>query len=396
MKRAILSLASVLLAISMVYSQEVTNERYVLYPTKNIWTFLKLDTSNGKIWQVQYSVEGADYRFETNLNNTSLVLDKSRPAGRFRLYPTDNTYNFILIDTKIGTTYQVQWSQDAKNRMVLPISSDGALIWSCGFAKVKFLSSWNYYDENKNYLTSEFFDECEDFDSGYAKVSKEGKTNYIDTTGNYLFNKWYDDCDKFNSQNVAWVKENGKENLLDITQNPILSKWYDECSYMTEGFIEVGNEGKYNIVNLSGTLLFSEWYDYLGYFDSNGLLSAKKDGKYNFLNIKGEVILPEWYDFCFSFVNGYCKVEKDSKYNYVGINGVIALKEWYDYCGSINDGIVVISKDDKWNFADLNTGLPLSLEWFDDCKSFDEDDTVEVKKGEKWYLMDKKGVLKEL
>lgn len=396
MKRAVLILVSVLLTLNVVHSQETNNDRYVLYPTKNIWTFLKLDTSNGKIWQVQYGVEGDDYRFETTLNTTALVLDKSRPSGRFKLYPTDNTYNFILIDTKIGTTYQVQWSQEASKRMVIPISSDGALIWSCGYAKVKFLNSWNYYDENKNYLAVGFFDECEDFENGYAKVCKDGKTNYIDTTGNYLFNKWYEDCAKYNSQNIAWVNENGKENLLDIDQKPILPQWYDECSYKAEGLIEVGNDGKYNIITSSGNLVFSEWYDDLGYIDADGMLSAKKDGMYNVLNIKGETILPEWYDYCFSFINGYCKVEKEKKYNYVGVNGAIVLKEWYDYCGSINNGIVVISRDDKWNFADITTGLPISQEWFDDCKSFNDNGTIEVKKGEKWYLMDRMGVLKEL
>ena len=397
MKQMILVLASILLTIPMVYSQEVNEYRYVLYPTKNIWTFLKLDTSNGKIWQVQYSVEGADYRFETSLNSTSLVLDKDRPAGRFKLYPTDNTYNFILIDTKIGTTYQVQWSQDANNRIVLPISSDGALIWSCGYAKVKFLNSWNYYDESMNYLAAGFFDTCEDFENGYAKVTKDGKSNYIDTSGNYLFSKWYEDCKKYNDQNLAWVKENGKENLLDINQKPILVQWYDECRYKADGLIEVVSNNKYNIVDLNGNLLFSEWYDDLGYFDDKGLMSVKKDGKYNFLNIKGEIILPEWYDYCFSFRDDYCLVEKNNKYNLVRIDGTVVLKEWYDYCGrSVDNGTVVISRDDKWNFADITTGLPISQEWFDDCKSFKDDNTAEVKKGEQWYSIDKMGILKEL
>ena len=32
-----------------------TDARYKLYPTQNMWTFLKLDTETGRIWQVQYS-----------------------------------------------------------------------------------------------------------------------------------------------------------------------------------------------------------------------------------------------------------------------------------------------------------------------------------------------------
>lgn len=38
-------------------------------------------------------------------------------AGRFELYPTKNIYNFILIDTKKGYTYQVQWHTKESSRM---------------------------------------------------------------------------------------------------------------------------------------------------------------------------------------------------------------------------------------------------------------------------------------
>jgi len=100
------------------------NVRYRLFPTQNMWTFLKLDTMTGKIWQVQYSVEGAKYRFETVLNSVDLArrLKQERVVGRFMLYPTQNTYNFVLLDQIDGYTYQVQWSGDADQRFVIPIS----------------------------------------------------------------------------------------------------------------------------------------------------------------------------------------------------------------------------------------------------------------------------------
>ncbi len=105
-------------------SPQNTNVRYRLFPTQNMWTFLKLDTMTGKIWQVQFSVQGADYRFETILNSKDITrkLNQERKIGRFTLYPTENTYNFILLDQIDGHTYQVQWSTDKQNRVVLPIS----------------------------------------------------------------------------------------------------------------------------------------------------------------------------------------------------------------------------------------------------------------------------------
>ncbi len=93
---------------------------YKLYPTKNMWTFLKLNTADGRIWQVQYDIDGNN-RFETYLN-FDLVFGSDVINGRFELYPTQNMYNFILLDKINGRMWQVQWSIEEKERLVLPIN----------------------------------------------------------------------------------------------------------------------------------------------------------------------------------------------------------------------------------------------------------------------------------
>ena len=39
--------------------------------------------------------------------------------GRFKLYPTGNMYNFIMVDVIDGRTWQVQWSTKESERLVL-------------------------------------------------------------------------------------------------------------------------------------------------------------------------------------------------------------------------------------------------------------------------------------
>ena len=90
---------------------------YKLFPTDNYWTFLKLDTRNGKIWQVHFTVADG-YQGELVLNSYSLIYDDKEINGRFNLYPSNNMYNFILLDQLNGTTYQVQWNNDENKRFV--------------------------------------------------------------------------------------------------------------------------------------------------------------------------------------------------------------------------------------------------------------------------------------
>lgn len=147
-----------LLLISLTLSSQEDNERYKLYPTENMYTFIKLDTATGALWQVQYGVGDVD-ALESVLNDDELyrtredMLEKyeewlkewekeyrdnpeaseedikdNKPAhpdeyvstygrnGLFKLYPTQNYYNFLLINTSTGLVWQVQWNVDKDKR----------------------------------------------------------------------------------------------------------------------------------------------------------------------------------------------------------------------------------------------------------------------------------------
>ncbi len=111
-------------ASNKVYRTTVQeNVVYKLFPTTNMWNFIKLDTRNGKMWQVQYSIKDEDgYRGEVVLNGSSLLPNGNGGNGRFTLIPTQNMYNFILLDQQSGKTWQVQWSFEEEQRLVIPIS----------------------------------------------------------------------------------------------------------------------------------------------------------------------------------------------------------------------------------------------------------------------------------
>lgn len=97
------------------------NTIYQLFPTQNYWTFIKLDTRNGKMWQVHFSVKDDSNTGELVLNSLPLVNKENEVNGRFTLYPTENMYNFLLLDQVDGTVVQVQWSMEAKKRGIVSV-----------------------------------------------------------------------------------------------------------------------------------------------------------------------------------------------------------------------------------------------------------------------------------
>ena len=100
--------------------ESVNQEYFRLYPTENIYTFLKLDTRDGTISQVQWSLEEST-RFETILNFLPLIKEEEQVPNRFTLVPTQNMWIFILLDQINGKTWQVQWST-GYDRFILPIN----------------------------------------------------------------------------------------------------------------------------------------------------------------------------------------------------------------------------------------------------------------------------------
>ncbi len=130
MKTKLITLITLLFFTISAYSQEKQNVTFQpkkvsenaifqLFPTQNYWTFLKLDTRNGKIWQVHFTVSKEGFEGEIILNSESLLwASEVETIGRFTIYPTNNIYNFMLLDQIDGRTWQVQWNTDQEKRFV--------------------------------------------------------------------------------------------------------------------------------------------------------------------------------------------------------------------------------------------------------------------------------------
>jgi hypothetical protein len=112
MKRQLIIAMTLLSFASLALAEDLRQEPtqnpdapYRLFSTKNIYTFLKLDTREGQVWQVQWGDKA--HRFIAPINQNALVTGGK--AGRFTLYPTSNVYTFLLLDQDTGDAWHVQW-----------------------------------------------------------------------------------------------------------------------------------------------------------------------------------------------------------------------------------------------------------------------------------------------
>ena len=95
----------------------VDKPRFKMYQTENNYNLLKLDTRTGRIWQVQYRMKDVKASV-VSINYFGIVFESDGWDGRFELYPTKNMYTFIMIDSGTGNTYQVQWGMSSDYRFV--------------------------------------------------------------------------------------------------------------------------------------------------------------------------------------------------------------------------------------------------------------------------------------
>lgn len=81
--------------------------RYALYKTQNMWTYILLDKFSGKLWQCQYSVKGVEYIASWVINDVALSYTET---NKFTIKSMTSMYQYYLINDETGDMWKFQWS----------------------------------------------------------------------------------------------------------------------------------------------------------------------------------------------------------------------------------------------------------------------------------------------
>lgn len=91
--------------------------RYELFKTKNMWTYILLDKFSGKLWQCQFSVEGTKYISSWTINSVELSTSET---NKFTIQPMTSMFQYYLINEETGEMWKFQWTtkEDASYRWI--------------------------------------------------------------------------------------------------------------------------------------------------------------------------------------------------------------------------------------------------------------------------------------
>ena len=121
MKRLFFLFAAAIMTVGVIAQEQIqfnavnheinTSLRYKLYPTFNMWTYLKLDTQTGRVTMLQFSTKSRTEEGEIYIGTPmEIYAGDETKNGRYELYPTTNMWTFLMIDQINGNTYHIQWS----------------------------------------------------------------------------------------------------------------------------------------------------------------------------------------------------------------------------------------------------------------------------------------------
>jgi len=239
---------------------------------------------------------------------------------------------------------------------------DTTKLWPACDAKAEHVG---YINANGEMAVAAMYDEAVMYSCGYGRVKLAGNYFFLDKNGKTVQGapNFSDGCDPYFYYDCLCYCVNGNWGMVDKNFKTIIQPAYDFLGYMSEeGLVEF---------NLSGS------------------------DKYGYLNKKGEVAIPANYDYTNRFLDGVAVVRVGDKWGAIDKNGQFAINAMYDRLQSIGEGRLAFMDYNAKKGGMLDTkGNVVVQAMYDGTQGFADNGLAPVLSNDKWGYLDKNGNVK--
>lgn len=216
--------------------------KFLLFPTQNYYNFLKLNTRTGEVYIVQYSTEGKEMDIKIDSYYYPLVTKEEQTNGRFFLYPTKNFYTFLLMDQIDGRVWQLQWGFEEKDRFLKRIYSDEKRWMEVDSILIKDLDTQDriYYKNGRMFNGIAFIDN----EYTVSQCFADGRATYGETY--FCHHKNGKIAFLFNARNIDNI-ERFYDDKEEVISKDMFIKKYPDLIPKTKKIFAISNDS--NIVH---------------------------------------------------------------------------------------------------------------------------------------------------
>lgn len=130
---------------------------------------------------------------------------------------------------------------------------------------------------------------------GYRSVYVDKKVGLVNPTGEIVIDVKYDRMWEVDKDGIAAAMMDGKWGYIDMNDKVLVPFVYDEVRSFQNGLGKVKRNNLYGFVDTSGREVIPPMYENLGWYWSEGLISAQLNKKWGFIDRSNRVIIPFEY-----------------------------------------------------------------------------------------------------
>jgi WG containing repeat len=283
---------------------------------------------------------------------------------------------------------------DTSGKLIIPAQYDEVNNFSCGLARVKKGSAWQFIDRTGRTVlmaddrTSDF---CDDLAGQlifephrlYRYFNKQGKVaaEILDAKSAGWFSKGYAPIEFF---------EGRKAIVIDRAGRTVAQLAYDACgSSFKEGLLNVWKDQKEGFVDIKGNWTIPpQFRDANGFVDGVAPVVPQGTEKWGAIDKSGNLIIPPKYDMSAktgfnlddseyspyvessvpydkrsalgAFSEGLAPEKSSEKWGYINKRGAIVIPEKFDYAFPFSEGLALVAIGTKYGYIEHSGSLVIA------------------------------------